>query len=338
MESQLSSFVVPPGMELARVSISRGEQGRILLNGEEFRAHVAGSLTHADAGTGFPVTGDWVAVRLMEPGRYSIEQIAPRKSKISRKTAGNRADEQVLAANVDVALIISGLDGNLNLRRLERFLAIVHDGNVPPVIVLNKVDLCPDVSAEIARVREVAGSVQVLAVSAKTGVGCAEIEELLGPGKTGVLLGSSGVGKSTLLNRILGREQQATGIVRESDGLGQHTTIGRELIMLPSGGALIDTPGIREIQLLVTQDSINAVFADIVELALECKYRDCTHLIEPDCAVRNTVAPERLQSFLKLSQEASELQTVAAAKQRGKGIQQSVSRSSKKRPRISDAE
>ncbi|MBL8223048.1 MAG: ribosome small subunit-dependent GTPase A [Bryobacterales bacterium] len=312
---------VRPGQELARVCVSQGERARVLLQGAELEAVVAGALLYAAANPAeLPVTGDWVAVRRIEPELVLIEQVLERRSRIARRAAGRRGEEQVLAANVDLALIVSGLDGDFNSRRLERYLAIVRDGGVTPVVVLNKADLAGDADAVVKEARRIARSADVVMISARTGAGCEAIDALLGPGVTGVLLGSSGAGKSTLLNRLLGAEAQRTAEVRESDGRGRHTTTHRELITLPSGAALIDTPGLREIQLIVREESVVAVFDDVAELAAECRFGDCSHTTEPGCAVRGRVDAARLESFHKLRREAERVNGELTEKQRWRSI------------------
>ncbi len=314
-----------PWQQLARVCASQGDRARIILDGRELDAVVAGALFYGAASAGdLPVTGDRVAARCVEPELALIEQVLPRRSKIARRAAGRRNEEQVLAANVDLALIVCGLDGDFNVRRLERYLAIAHEGGVDPVIVLNKADLCTDAGAALDEARRAAGAARALLISARTGLGCGEIEGMLGPGVTAVLLGSSGAGKSTLLNRILGAEVHKTACVRQSDARGRHTTTARELIELPCGGALIDTPGLREIQLWVTGESITAVFDDIAELAAQCRFSDCSHTAEPGCAVRGAVDASRLESFHRLRREAGRLSGLVTEKQRWRSIHKAV--------------
>ena len=294
-----------PGQRLARVCASQGERARVILDGAELDAVVAGALSYlATSAADLPVTGDWVAVRRVDPALVLIEQVIPRRSKIARRAAGRRVEEQVLAANVDLAWIVCGLDGDFNVRRIERYLAIVREGGVDAAIVLNKADLCLDPDAALHEVRRTTRCEQVLAISAQTGLGCETLGATLRPGTTAVLLGSSGAGKSTLLNRILGAEVHRTAPTREFDARGRHTTTARELIGLPSGACLIDTPGLREIQLWAGSDTITAVFDDIAELAVQCRFGDCTHTREPGCAVRDAVDAGRLASFHKLQREA----------------------------------
>jgi ribosome biogenesis GTPase len=267
-----------------------------------------------------------VQARWAAPDLILIESVEPRQSKIARRSAGRSAVEQVLAANVDLAFIVCGLDGDFNPRRIERYLAMAFDGNVRPIVVLNKADACADLAASVAQVRA-----EVLVVSALTGDGLPSIQALLAPGITAVLLGSSGAGKSTLLNRLLGGERQRTGAVRESDSRGRHTTTSRELIPLPNGAAIIDSPGLREVQLLVGEDALDAVFDEITALAEECRFSDCTHTSEPHCAVRDAVPLDRLESFHKLQRETVRLSGERTEKQRWRAIHKAAKRMYKAR-------
>ncbi|MEO5926140.1 MAG: ribosome small subunit-dependent GTPase A [Bryobacteraceae bacterium] len=296
-----------------RVCMSAGERARVLVDGCEVDAIVRGE---------YPVTGDWVTARWVEPELVLIEEIEERLSKIARRSAGRSGAEQVLAANVDIAFIVCGLDGDFNVRRIERYLAIAYEGRVRPVVVLNKADLgdAPEVPAP-----------EVLIVSALTGQGVDAVDAMLTPGVTAVLLGSSGAGKSTLLNRLIAGERQKTGAVRESDSRGRHTTTSRELILLPNGAAVIDSPGIREIQLLVSEDAIDAVFDEIAALAQHCHFGDCSHNAEPGCEVRDAVPPDRLESFHKLQREAERLSGERTEKQRWRTIHKANKRFYKER-------
>jgi ribosome biogenesis GTPase len=257
--------------------------------------------------------GDWVALRPPTgDGRAMIHAILPRTSKFSRKSAGQRTDEQVVAANVDTIFLVSGLDGDFNPRRIERYLTAAWDSGAQPVVVLNKLDRCDDPERCLLETEAVAMGVPVHRVSALTGQGCDALRDYLGPGLTVGLLGSSGVGKSTLINRLLGREVQKTGDVRESDDRGKHTTTHRELFRVPTGGLLIDTPGLRELQLWEADQGIESAFADIEELAEDCRFGDCGHAGEPGCAVEEalasgTLAPERLESYCKLQRELRQI-------------------------------
>ena len=290
----------------ARVCLSSGERARVLLNSVEFDAFVSGALEYsADSAADLPAAGDYVLVRPIDATTVLIERVLPRRTKISRRAAGTRREEQVLAANADLALIVCGLDGDFNVRRIERYLAVAEEGGVDPIIVLNKADACPGRDELLAETRRVSGDAPVIVVSALTGEGCGAVRELLAAGVTAILLGSSGAGKSTLLNRIVGSEIHSTAAVREDDSRGRHTTTHRELIPLPGGAFLIDSPGLREIQLWASASSVGAVFDDIAAFALQCRFADCRHLNEPGCAVRENIPHDRLASFHKLAREAA---------------------------------
>lgn len=305
---------------VARVALARGERARLVVEGSEMEAIVTGSLAYsAESAAELPVVGDEVEARWVEPSLALIERVLPRRSAISRRAAGRRNEEQVLAANVDVALIVCGLDGDFNVRRMERYLALALEGSVTPVIVLNKADECAEPEARIAEVRA-ATRAEVFAVSALRGDGCAVIERLLAPDVTAVMLGSSGAGKSTLMNRLLGEDRQSTAGVREHDSRGKHTTTFREMIRLPSGAWLIDTPGLREIQLWVHEDTIDLLFDDIARLAGACRFADCAHQSEPGCAVREGVDAERLKAYHKLQREAARHENTLTEKRRWRSI------------------
>ena len=276
----------------------------------ELPAAASGRLWRGDESAGRPAVGDWVAVRLPtlpeEPGL--IRAILPRKSKFSRKAAGSRTEEQVVAANVDTVFLVTGLDGDYSLRRIERYLAVAWESGSDPVVVLNKADLAPNLDAVLREVEAVALGVPIHAVSARAGEGIDALAAYLKPGKTVSLLGSSGVGKSTIINRLLGSDIQRVREVRESDQTGKHTTTHRELFLVPTGGLVLDTPGMRELQLWDADEGIEAAFADIQELAEECRFGDCTHNGEPGCAVEEaveagTLDPARLESWRKLQRE-----------------------------------
>lgn len=318
---EIAAGLLRPGQEQARVCAGRGERALVWLDGREVAGVLAGALAYEAAGSSaLPVTGDWVAVHRVEPELALIEALLPRRSKIARRAAGRRDDEQVLAANVDLALIVCGLDGEFKPRRLERYLAICQQGGVTPVVVLNKADVCPEEAPAVDEAHRAANSAPVIVVSAATGEGLGALHELLPPGVTAALLGSSGTGKSTLLNRLLGRKLRKTGSVRASDGRGRHTTTSSELLPLPNGAWVIDTPGLREIQLWVDQASVDAVFEEIPGLAAQCRFRDCTHSVEPGCAVRDALDPSRLESYQKLRREAERLEGRLTEKQRWRSI------------------
>lgn len=257
-----------------------------------------------------PATGDWV---VLEVDR--VRAVLPRRSAFVRRAAGEKTEAQVVAANVDRVLVVAGLPDDLNARRLERYLAVAWESGAIPTIVLTKADLVVDATAYVESVRAGAPGVDVIAVSVIDGRGMSDIEALLAPGATVALLGSSGVGKSTLLNHLAGREQMQTGEVRD-DGKGRHTTTHRELVALPGGALVIDTPGMRELQLWSVESGIEHTFDDIAQLAGSCRFGDCRHAAEPECAVRaaieeGTLDVERLESWRKLSREAQRAQRTA---------------------------
>ena len=279
-------------------------------------AVVAGGLRHHAYGAdALPVVGDWVAFDLPDPdGMARIEAVLPRRTRLSRKTAGERAVEQVLVANVDRILIVTGLDGDYNLRRIERFLVMVRESGAEPAVILNKLDQRPDWRDAVAEAQAVAPGVPVVAVTALAG-DLAEVEALIAPGETAALVGSSGVGKSTLVNRLLDSGEPAlrTAAVREGDDRGRHTTTHRELFRLPDGGLLIDNPGVREIQLWDAADGLSEAFADIEALAAGCRFRDCSHSGEPGCAVQAAIDdgrldPSRLDNLRAMEAEAAALE------------------------------
>jgi ribosome biogenesis GTPase len=273
----------------------------------ELRARAAGRLFYEhEVGAPVPAVGDWVGVR-----ETTITTILPRRGAFVRKRAGLGSDEQVLAANVDTAFLLAGLDDDFSLRRLERYVTTAWESGAEPVIVLTKADLCDDVADALLQVESVAIGVPVYPISNVTGVGIEELETRLQPGRTAVLLGSSGVGKSTLLNRLAGSELMLTKEVA-ADGTGRHTTTHRELVRLPAGALVIDTPGLRELQFW--EGDLSAAFEDIELLAAECRFRDCAHAREPGCAVlgavdNGTLSLDRLRSWRKLQRE---LEAIAA--------------------------
>jgi ribosome biogenesis GTPase len=302
-----------------RVAVQHRGAYDVLTEEGELRSEVARRMVHEASGPAeLPVVGDWVVVAPVaataaERGSGTITAILPRRTQVSRKTAWQAAEEQVLAANVDIAFLVASLNDDLNLRRLERYLILAWESGARPVILLTKSDLHPDPAAALADVRAIAGDVPVLAVSSRTGDGVDQVRELLGPGITAVLLGSSGVGKSTLVNTLADDDELlATQEIRD-DGKGRHTTIRRELIQLPSGGLVIDTPGLREVQLWVADEGIEEAFDDVARLFADCRFSDCAHDREPGCAVRaaledGTLAPDRWESYLKLQEELEQLE------------------------------
>jgi len=300
------------GEENIPARIAREEKELYLVYSEqgEFSAEVTGKFRHeARLRSDFPVVGDWVAVQpLLGEERAMIHALLPRRTKFSRKVAWVHTEEQVIAANVDTVFLMTGLDQNFNLRRIERYLVLACESGARPIIVLNKADLCPDVCERVAAVRGIAFDVPVHPISAMEGQGLEALAPYLVPFKTIALLGSSGVGKSTLINTLLGEERQDVGAVREGDGRGRHITSRRELIPLPSKTLLIDNPGMREIQMWGDEEGLSGAFEDIAVLASHCRYRDCQHESEQGCAVREALETGaldqgRFKSYLKLQRE-----------------------------------
>ena len=299
----------------ARVVEEQRGSYRLLSEETEYLAEVAGRLRHRAGGrAGLPAVGDWVRA-VTGAGRAVIHAVLPRWSRISRAAAGDQTEEQVLAANVDTAFIVTSLNLDLNPRRLERYVTLARDGGVTPVILLTKSDLCSDPETVVTDVAAATPGVAVHAMSVWLGRGLEALTHYLAPGKTSVLLGSSGAGKSTIVNHLLGAEVLRVSQVRESDGRGRHTTTHREMLCLPGGAFLIDTPGLREIQLWNGDEDgvLEQAFGDIASLATSCRFKDCKHQTEPGCAVKAAVAegtldPGRLASHVKLQRELAFLE------------------------------
>jgi len=302
------------GYEAARISLEHKGLYRVLTERDELLAEVRGKLRYTAQGReDFPAVGDWVAIETPPGGGDArIGAILPRTSRFSRRAAGNPTEEQVVAANVDVVFIVMALDADFSLRRLERYLLLARESGASAVVLLTKPDLCGDAPARAAAVAAVAGEAPVHILSPKFNHGVEQVGEYLRRGRTGALLGSSGVGKSTIINRLIGADVRKTREVRESDSRGRHTTTHRELIVLPDGGLIIDTPGMRELQLWDVSAAVRETFDDVESLAPGCYFTNCRHRDEPRCAVKTAVAAgelssERLQSYLKLQDELAEL-------------------------------
>jgi ribosome biogenesis GTPase len=297
------------GLIPARIVVQHRGLYRLVSDLGELTGQVSGRLAHEAGSGGFPAVGDWAAVNA-RPGEQTatIHAVLPRRTAFVRKAAHSVATEQVVAANVDVALLVASMNSDLNARRLERYLASAWQSGAAPVVVLTKADLAADPEAEIAEAEAVAFGAPVIAVSAVTGEGLGALAAQLKPAETAVLVGSSGVGKSSLVNALAGHELMATGEIRERDDRGQHTTSHRELILLPSGALILDTPGMRELGLLDADDGLSATFEDIEALAQTCRFGDCGHTNEPGCAIHaaleaGALDPGRWRSFQKLQRE-----------------------------------
>jgi ribosome biogenesis GTPase / thiamine phosphate phosphatase len=301
---------VQPG----RVFIEFNYIFRVYVAAGEMEAVLAGRLKHHAANRSeLPAVGDWVVVRTRpNDERGTIVAVLPRRSRFSRKMAGQVTDEQVVAANVNVVFTVMSFDADFSLRRLERYLVLVRDSGAAAVILLTKPDLADDLPARVAEVTALAGGTPVHVLSPKFNEGIEQVDHYLTPGRTGALLGSSGVGKTTIINRLVGSDARRTRDVREADSKGRHTTTNRELVVLPNGGLLIDTPGMREIQLWDAGAGVRETFEDIDELGAGCHFTDCRHRDEPRCAVKTAVAegrlaPERLASYVKIEEELAHL-------------------------------
>lgn len=303
------------GLVPGRVSVQHRGEWDVMTADGEVRARVPGRLRHQAAATAdLPVVGDWVA--LAAGARATIEAVLPRRTRFSRRAAhdpGSQATrEQVVAANVDVVFVTASLAEEVNARVLERYLTLAWESGARPVILLTKGDLEPSSDAVASEVEAIRGAVPVHVVSARTGLGLDDVRAHVPSGVTGALLGPSGVGKSTLVNALVGEERLATGSLAE-DGTGRHTTIRRELVLLPGGGIVVDNPGMRELHLWVVDEGLEDAFEDIAELAARCRFSDCRHEGEPGCAIEaaladGTLALERWQSYRDLQRELAELE------------------------------
>lgn len=295
---------------------------------EELEAEIAGTLMHVSENYLLPKVGDFVAVEKGSSNKATIRAVLERKSEIDRKAAGSGGGRQVLATNVDIAFVVQALDQDFSPMRLERYMYQLRQSNIEPIFIFNKADKAYDSDEKIASIAGL--GIEMLVTTATTGDGIDDIKERIKNGKTAVLLGSSGVGKSTLTNQLLGIDQQKTAAIRERDSTGRHTTSHRELFLLPGGGMIIDTPGIRELQLWGEEEFLAKSFGDIEELALGCEFNNCGHTKELNCAViaaveAGTLSATRLESYLKFKQELK-TQAYSAASQSAKQKKQRARR------------
>ncbi len=328
------------GVQPARVIADFGTSLKIALP-EIITAELSGKIAHHSNREFVPKVGDWVAARVSDSGHAVIETVIPRRSEIARKAAGNRTVKQVIAANVDIAFVLLSLDNDFSVERLKRFLYQLSINHVKPVIVLNKADKTDDIESFVSQLRTL--ELPIIISNAISGLGVSEIIDYIGVGHTAILLGSSGVGKSTITNQLLGRSEQATQAVRGSDDTGRHTTVHRELFILPGGGLLIDTPGIRELQLWGTQDDLDENFDDVAALIGQCKYTTCKHGEEDGCAIRvalssGTLLASHLASYKKMQTELASLKerNFVLLKRSNKKTQKKLNRQSKDRDATDD--
>ncbi len=309
--SEMFSNEIPQDNQLAPARVLTQEKGfyRIISDKGEKMAEVSGKFRfQTTVSSDYPAVGDFVLVNWNESGNSAIiETLLPRKSAFIRKAAGESQQEQVVAANIDIAFLCMALNNDFNLRRLERYISIAWDSGAMPVVVLTKSDLCDDLEHKLAEVSSIAFGVDILVTTSTEENGYKELLPFISDGKTTAFIGSSGVGKSTLINCLLGKEQLKTNGLRNDDK-GRHTTTHRELFLLPSGGMVIDTPGMREFGMWDNDTGIERTFTDIEKLASQCKFRNCTHTNEPGCAIQKALETgelqiERWQSYQKLKAE-----------------------------------
>ncbi|WP_047999632.1 ribosome small subunit-dependent GTPase A [Lactiplantibacillus herbarum] len=304
---QLTAKQAQP-LQLGRVIEQHRELYRVISATGEYRAQVTGKLAHQlTATTAFPVVGDWVLMMVTDHESAVIEQVLPRQSALARGVVNGR-DGQLIATNINTIFICMSLNADFNVRRMERYLTIAWDSGAVPVIVLTKVDLCDDLPEKLRLLADASMGVDTVICSATTGQGFTDLLRYLGSGQTVALVGSSGVGKSTLINYLLGTDVILTNTIREDDSKGRHTTTSRQLLPLPTGACVIDTPGMRELQIYI--GNVDQTFAEITALSMGCKFNDCTHTSEPGCAVLAALAAGeltsgRLQSYHKLQREVS---------------------------------
>jgi ribosome biogenesis GTPase / thiamine phosphate phosphatase len=304
----------PQQVTIGRVAVEYRHTYLLYTEQGEQRAEVSGKFRYQAAGSqDFPAVGDWVVIQQTAEERATIAAVLPRSSQFSRKAVGGTTEEQIIATNVDTVFLVSGLDGDFNPRRIERYLLLVWDSGATPVIVLNKADLCTDIEQRLVALKSIALDVPILVLSAVQNQSIKAIAPYLKLGQTIALLGSSGVGKSTIVNQLKGETVQAVQAVRKGDDRGKHTTTHRQLIPLPSGALIIDTPGMRELQPWSSPESLSETFTDIADLEQHCRFRNCQHHQEPGCAIQKALMngkldPKRLLNYQKLQREMERLE------------------------------
>ncbi|WP_041606516.1 ribosome small subunit-dependent GTPase A [Halothermothrix orenii] len=305
-ESKFNQINNKENYQVARVAVEYKGIYKLYTEAGEVLGEITGKMRYNNK---FPVVGDWVIADLQSGGKRAIiHDILPRKSKFSRNRAGSKTQEQIVASNIDTIFIVTSLNQDFNLRRIERYLTIAWDSGANPVVILNKADLCDEIEVRKSEVESIAFGVPIYVIAALENEGVDQLKRYFKRGETVALLGSSGVGKSTLINSLLGKEKMKVNNVREDDGKGRHTTTRREMILLDEGGIIIDTPGMREIQLWDVSEGIGNSFSDIEKLAQDCYFNDCQHESEPKCAVKKAIeegiiTEERFNSYKKLQRE-----------------------------------
>jgi len=312
-QAQADSVLKAP-CDIARVVAAHRESYTLSNGVTEVPAEVTGRLMFsAESPLDYPAVGDWVCVQYVDDAASAIiDAVLPRKTVLKRKTPGKKVEFQLIAGNIDTGLIVQALDNNYNLRRLERYLVMIHDARILPVVLLSKSDLLSpeQVASKVDDIHDLMPDVQVVAFSNKDKTGVGAVRGLLKPQQTYCMLGSSGVGKTTLLNALLGYDRFVTRTIRDKDGKGRHTTTGRQLIQLPGGALLIDTPGMRELGNIAVENGIAQTFSEITTLAGQCRYADCSHTLEHGCAIlaaldAGEIPVQRYESFMKLARESA---------------------------------